>query len=225
MEILYSDNHLFALNKPADLLTQPSGTDRDSLETRAKAWIKVNEEKPGEVYLHAVHRLDAPVSGIVLFARTSKALTRLNSAIRSRTTHKTYLALVSPPPKLQKHDLEDFLLHDEYSSKVVSERTLGAQKALLHYRVIATADAVALLEVRPETGRYHQIRVQLSTHGSPILGDRRYRGKDWQQKGIALHHCELEIVHPVKQTPLVIKAPPPSYWPERLLRGSGRSRR
>jgi 23S rRNA pseudouridine1911/1915/1917 synthase len=206
VDVLYIDHHLLALNKPAGLLTQPSGTARSSLETDAKAWIKEHENKPGNVYLHAVHRLDAPVSGIVLFARSSKALSRLNQAIRERSTHKTYLALVSRPPKQEEQTLEHFLVQDHQLAKVVTKNTPGALSARLSYRVLKRIGTLTLLELHPETGRYHQIRAQLSAIGCPILGDRRYGGEPWPNPGIALHHSRLELLHPVGQQPLIIDA-------------------
>lgn len=215
--VLYEDNHLLAVNKPADLLTQPSGTERDSLEARAKDWIKKREHKPGAVYLHAVHRLDGPVSGIVLFARTSKALSRLNSAIRERATRKTYLALVSPPPPdTQEKVLEHYLLHEDQCAKIVSKDTPKAQLARLHYRVQSKTSTYAMLEVYPETGRYHQIRAQLAAHGSPIVNDKRYKGQTiagGPKQGIGLHHQRLELEHPVTHERLVIQAPLPAGWP------------
>jgi 23S rRNA pseudouridine1911/1915/1917 synthase len=215
-EVLYLDNHLLVLNKPPGLLTQPSGTQQESLEGYAKAWIKRRENKPGNVYLHAVHRLDAPVSGIVLFARTSKALSRLNEAIRERSTHKTYLAVVSTSPQQEQQTIEHYLIHDHHMAKVVNKGAEGAQHARLTYRVLVRRDSYTLLEVNPETGRYHQIRAQLAAIGCPILGDRRYGGPVWSEgEGIALQHQCLQFVHPVTQEPLVIKAPFPKNWPIR----------
>lgn len=212
IEVLYEDNHLLAVNKPAALLTQPSGTDRDSLEDQAKAWIKTRGGKPGNVFLHAVHRLDYPVSGIVLFAKTSKALSRLNSAIRERETHKTYVALVSQMPADAEGTLEHALIREDQTSCVVDKATPNAQLARLHYRVVGTKGQFVILEIHPETGRYHQIRCQLAAIGSPILGDTRYGGNGWWLgEGIALHHQRLELEHPVTHVPLVIEAPLPDW--------------
>lgn len=214
IDVLFIDNHLVALNKPAELLTQPSGTDRDSLEDQAKRWVQTQAGKPGNVFLHAIHRLDFPVSGVVLFARTSKALARLNQTIREGKMHKTYLALVSPPPKIPEARLVHYLLHDDHAARVVSQKTPKAQLAKLHYRTLAVQGAQALLEVDLETGRYHQIRAQLAAVGAPIVNDQRYGGKPWAKgPGIGLHHSRLEIQHPIGAAPLVILAPTPTYWP------------
>lgn len=211
VQVLYSDNHLLILDKPAGLLTQPSGTERDSLEDDAKAWIKAKENKPGNVYLHAVHRLDTPVSGIVVFARSSKALSRLNQTIRERATRKTYLALVSRSPSRQEQTLEHFLIQEGHQAKVVAKGTSGGQLARLSYRILKTKGSNTLLEVHLETGRYHQIRAQLAAIGSPILGDQRYGGQPWSEGGnrIALHHWQFEFEHPVTHQLLKIEAPAP----------------
>ena len=219
VEVLFSDNHLLALNKPAELLTQPSGTDRDSLEAQGKLWVQKACNKPGNVFLHAAHRIDFPVSGIVLFARTSKALSRLNESIRNGHMHKTYLALVSPPPKAAEGQLEHYLLHGDHEALVVGKDTPRAQRARLRYRTIAKMDKVAMLEVLLETGRYHQIRAQLSAVGSPILNDTRYGGVVCPGvRGIGLHHHRLEIPHPVGGAPVVIVTPPPKdgVWSKAL---------
>lgn len=211
VEVLYSDNHLLAVNKPADLLTQPSGTDRDSLEARAKAWVQKEFNKPGAVFLHAAHRIDSPVSGVVLFARTSKALSRLNESIRNGQMHKTYLALVSPVPKQAQAKLEHYLVHGDHEAIVVAKGTHGAQCARLSYRIVKVVGDVALLEVDLETGRYHQIRAQLSAIGSPIVNDRRYGGREIASgKAIGLHHHRMQIPHPVGGAPVIVVADMPT---------------
>lgn len=217
VEVLYSDHHLLALNKPADLLTQPSGTDSDSLEEQAKAWVRAQSGKTGKirnVFLHAVHRLDRPVSGIVLFARSSKALSRLNQAMREGKMGKVYLALVSPPPQASEAQLTHYLVHDDHAARVVSQQTPKAQLAKLYYRTLAVSGSQALLEIHLETGRYHQIRVQLSAIGAPVVNDRRYGGKVWPgHPGIGLHHSRLELLHPVGGATVVIVAPAPFSCP------------
>ena len=211
--VLYSDNHLLALNKPAGLLTQPSGTTRESLETQAKEWVKNQKQKPGDVFLHAIHRLDAPVSGIVLFASTSKALSRLNEAVRQKATQKTYWALVTQAPPKREGVLEHYLLHEEHRASLANASEKGAKQARLRYRVLSTKGTYTLLEIEPDTGRYHQIRLQLSAIGSPILGDIRYGGKEWERPGaIALHHAQLIFPHPIGGESVTIQAPLPPDW-------------
>ncbi len=203
MHILYEDNHLLALNKPTCLLTQDSGTDRDSLETQARIWLKQRDAKPGNVYLHAVHRLDTGASGIVLFAKTSKALSRLQAMIRAREWQKIYLALVSPAPRKKEALLEHLLKHGKSHAHVSPEGV----PARLTYKEIKKQNQTALLEIDLETGRYHQIRAQLKAIGSPILGDHKYGGAPWLQSGLALHHHRLTFDHPVTKEKLVIVAP------------------
>lgn len=205
MHVLYEDNHLLALNKPADLLTQDSGTTRDSLETQARAWLKERDQKPGNAYLHAVHRLDTGASGIVLFAKTSKALSRLQAMIRAREWEKIYLALVSPPPKKKEATLEHLLQHGKSHAYVSSEGVI----AILSYKEIKRKGPTGLLEIDLQTGRYHQIRAQLKAIGSPIVGDHKYGGLAWGESGLALHHHKLTFAHPVTKESLQILAEAP----------------
>ncbi|MGE4489014.1 MAG: RluA family pseudouridine synthase [Kiritimatiellales bacterium] len=233
LNVLYHDNHLLAVNKPAGLLTQPSGTNRDNLEDRAKAYIKEVKNKPGNVFLHAVHRLDQVVSGIVLFACTDKALSRLNADMRAHRFSKIYHAVVSGTPPQQKGTLCHFLKHDNYCAKVVGEKDPDAKECLLDYRILTPGEvtrpanhpasvgrvtspgAYTVLEIQLHTGRYHQIRAQLAAVGCPILGDEKYGSKTKLPGGaIALHHARLTIIHPVKKEEIIIQAPSPDYWPE-----------
>ena len=168
LEIIHADNHLLAVNKPAGLVTQPSVLHADSLETRAKAWVKTEFGKPGRVFLEAAHRLDRPVSGVVVFARTSKALSRLNEAMRCSAPHKTYLALVEGRPPETSDTLIHFLRHDEFRATVVVAGEKGAREARLRYRTLRPAGSWTLLEIELLTGRYHQIRAQLGALGCPV---------------------------------------------------------
>lgn len=212
VEILYEDNHLLAVNKPAGLLTQPSGTSQVSLEALCKVWIKEKYQKPGNVFLEAAHRLDKPVSGVVLFARTSKALPRLHALLRERKASKIYLALVERPPDPPEGILEHALLHEEHQARVVPTGTPQAQLARLRYKLIRKAKQGYLLEIELETGRYHQIRAQLAAIGLPIIGDSRYgSNKSLSVDQIALHHLRLEITHPVTQAQLQLVAPAPGW--------------
>lgn len=215
IDVLYEDNHLLVVNKPAGLLTQPSGTEQDSLERRAKLWIKEKYQKPGNVFLEAVHRLDKPASGIVVFGRTSKALTRLNAAIRDKRTQKIYYALVEGHPPAQEGILEDYIVHDEFHAQVVAKGSPEAKIARLSYKVIKQNKTTTLLEIELETGRYHQIRLQLSAIGCPIVGDLKYGSK--RKLGfdaIALHHTRLQIPHPTQNNIMIFEAPLPTNFSE-----------
>lgn len=208
LEIIYEDNHLLAVCKPAGLLTQPSGTSQESLEALCKAWIKQKYGKQGNVFLEAAHRLDKPVSGIVLFARTSKALSRLHALLREHKVVKIYHALVEKPPNPPEGILENTLLHEEHRARVVPPHTPGAQEARLRYKLLETNPDFSLLEIELETGRYHQIRAQLAAIGLPILGDERYGSKRAYHQ-IALHHARLELEHPVTHLKLTLKCAAP----------------
>jgi 23S rRNA pseudouridine1911/1915/1917 synthase len=215
-EILFEDNHLLVVNKPAGLLTQPSGTDQDSLEQRCKALIKQKYQKPGNVFLEAVHRLDKPASGIVVFARTSKALSRLNAAMRAKQSQKIYYALVEGVPQPAESNLEHYLVHNDFIAEVSSVKDPDAKLCKLHYRLLKQYEGISLLEVILETGRYHQIRAQLAAIGHPILGDVKYGSHHpFASDAIALHHISLEIPHPTKETLLQLKAPLPPTWNKR----------
>jgi 23S rRNA pseudouridine1911/1915/1917 synthase len=214
IEIIYEDNHLLALNKPAGLLTQPSGKDEESLESRAKAWVKQTKDKPGEVFLHALHRLDKPVSGIVLFARTSKALSRINEDMRKKSIIKVYHAVITTEPPALQGTLMHHLRHSRLRSVVASPEEQGSRESLLTYRVLERSGSMILVEIVLDTGRYHQIRAQLAACGCPIFGDVRYGGeKRHHAEGIALHHREMEFMHPVLKSPIAIEAPYPANWP------------
>ncbi|NCC52149.1 MAG: RNA pseudouridine synthase [Spartobacteria bacterium] len=213
LDVLYADNHLLAVNKPPLLLTQPSGTDRDNLEDRAKAWVKAQKNKPGAVYLHAVHRLDREVSGVVLFARTSKALTRMTGAVRERRVTKIYHAVVDatdcPPSGLLTH----WLKHGRHRAEIASKGTDGAKEARLRFTRIGGGPGALVLEIELLTGRYHQIRAQLAAEGMPIHGDTKYGSAHQLPSGaMALHHARLTVEHPVTREPMVISAPHPASW-------------
>lgn len=212
VEVLHEDNHLLALNKPPALLTQDSGRGEDNLESRARHYLRESRNKPGEAFLHAVHRLDREASGVVLCATTSKALTRLNEQVRKRRVHKLYHAVVQPAPADDAAELVHWLAHADHRAVVTAPGGDDARECRLRYRVLWRDGGRALLEIDLQTGRYHQIRAQLAAVGCPILGDARYGGSaDWAV-GIALHHRRLQVEHPVRQQPLTIEAPYPSNW-------------
>jgi 23S rRNA pseudouridine1911/1915/1917 synthase len=210
---IFEDNHLLALNKPPGLLTQPSGTTQDSLEQQAKAWLKEVYKKPGNVFLEAVHRLDKPVSGVVIFAKTSKALSRLNASMRQKQTRKIYWAWVEGSLPLDMGNLEHFLMHDDFQAKIVDVDHPEGKNARLTYSVLIRKKERTLLEIELLTGRYHQIRLQLASIGHPIWGDRKYGGQAmYESETIALHHRRLELPHPISKEWLIFEAVPPSSF-------------
>ena len=215
-QIVFVDNHLLAVNKPAGLLTQDSGTGLRNMEDWAREWVRVDKEKEGNVFLNAVHRIDKAVSGVVLFARTSKALSRLNEDIRKRNCKKIYRTLVEGIPDNPLGELIHWLTHEHHCAEVCKEGEKGAQHAILRYRTLKQLGHLTLLEIDLETGRYHQIRAQLSSIGCPIAGDEKYGARQTsKQGGIALHHARLEITHPTTRELVIIKAPYPSnseWW-------------
>ncbi|MBM3321286.1 MAG: RNA pseudouridine synthase [Candidatus Eisenbacteria bacterium] len=212
--LLFEDNHLLALSKPAGLLTQPSGTARPSLEAVARAYVRETKGKTGKVFLHAVHRLDREASGVVLFARTSKALARMAEEIRARRVRKTYRAIVEGKPPRASDTLYGYIRHRSHRAETAEREEAGAKKAVLAYREVGSAGGLHLLEIDLGTGRYHQIRAQLAREGMPILGDRRYGSRAaFPGDGIALHHAAMEFRHPVSRETIRIEAPPPPAWP------------
>lgn len=215
IKVIYEDNHLFVVNKPAGLATQPGIDNPNSLEGEAKEWIKEQYQKPGNVYLHALHRLDKPVSGLVLFARTSKALTRLNESIKAQDTQKVYFALVEGNLPNLVGSLEHYLVHDDYRARVVTASHAEGKRAKLTYQVVKSNGSLTLVRIELETGRYHQIRAQFSSIGAPIVGDAKYGSRlPFHAKTIALHHRYFEIPHPTTKKPILFEAHLPKYWPE-----------
>jgi 23S rRNA pseudouridine1911/1915/1917 synthase len=208
LQVLYEDNHLLVVDKPAGLLTQPSGNIGElSLEELAKSWLKEKYKKAGNVFLHAVHRLDKPASGIVVFAKTSKALSRLQETLRNKKVKKRYLACVEGYVEHPEQMLEHYLVHDDFQAAVVDDMHPQGKQARLSYRVLSQSSDEAVLEIDLETGRYHQIRAQLAAIGHPIKGDRKYGSRlAYAEGAIALHHYQMEIVHPVTGEILFIES-------------------
>ena len=213
MQILYEDNHIIAVSKTCHEIVQGDKTGDTPLSEIVKAYIKEKYQKPGEVFLGVTHRLDRPTTGVVLFARTSKALSRLNDMFKSHEMiKKTYWAIVQSPPSAPQGRLENYLWRNEKQNKsfVVKPGTKDAKHAALSYKVIAQSDRYTLLEINLETGRHHQIRCQLAALGCPIRGDLKYGAKRSNPDGgISLHARKIEFIHPVSKLPIVITAPIP----------------
>jgi 23S rRNA pseudouridine1911/1915/1917 synthase len=219
LEVLYEDNHLLAVNKPAALATMGTPGDRPTLLALAKEYVKRKYCKPGNVYLGVMSRLDAPVTGVVLLARTSKAARRLTEQFRSHAAQKVYRALVEGTSVPAAGRYVDWLAEDERHRRMHVVRPDdsardASKEARLSYRRLAAVGGIWLLEVEPETGRKHQIRLQLAHHGHPVVGDRKYGSRLRFPLGIALHSWRLTVAHPVGGQPVVIEAPLPKTWPE-----------
>lgn len=207
LEILYEDNHLIAVYKPANLVTQKTESSLESLEERVKLSIKERYKKSGAIYLHAVHRIDKATSGIVLFAKTSKALSRLNEMIREKKVKKQYIALCEGTFSNEEGTLSHFLIHGDFEAKVVDKDHPEGKKAELSYKVLSQKNEVARVAIDLTTGRYHQIRAQFAAIGHPILGDKKYgstRASPFSKDEIALHHYKMSFVHPVTKEEVVI---------------------
>jgi len=212
IEILYEDNHLIAVNKRPSELSQGDNTGDPSLDAEVRKYIAAKYNKPGDVFLGLVHRLDRPVGGIILFARTSKALARMNEIFRSREVKKTYLAIVGERPPDVEGELTHYLKKNEARNKtyVYDHEVKGSKKASLSYRIAGRSDRFYLLEVELHSGRHHQIRAQLATIGCPVKGDLKYGYPRSNDDGsICLFARSLEFIHPVKKEKIVIQAPMP----------------
>ncbi len=220
LDILYEDNHIIAVNKSSSDIVQGDKTGDETLSDRVKAYIKKKYDKPGDVFLGVVHRLDRPVSGVVLFARTSKALSRLNKMFQEKTVKKTYWALVAELPEADSGRLKHYILKNSEKNKSYAfpKPRNGAKEAILNYRLVSGLKNYYMLEVDLETGRHHQIRCQLAKIGCPIRGDLKYGFPRSNKDGsISLHARKIEFVHPVKKEALTIIAPTPdseNLWKE-----------
>ena len=218
MTVLYEDNHIIAVNKTCNEIVQGDKTGDTPLSETVKAYIKAKYNKPGEVFLGVTHRLDRPTSGVVLFARTSKALTRLNEMFKSHEQiKKTYWAIVQGAPKQPEARLENWLTRNEQLNKsfIAKPGAKEAKQAVLTYKTLVKGEHYTLLEVNLETGRHHQIRCQLAAIGCPVKGDLKYGAKRSNPDGgICLHARKIEFIHPVSKQLICITAPVPndSLW-------------
>ncbi|MDR2683488.1 MAG: RluA family pseudouridine synthase [Dysgonamonadaceae bacterium] len=212
MTVLYEDNHLIAVNKTGSEIVQGDKTGDRPLSETVQQWLREKYNKPGEAFIGVTHRLDRPVSGVVLFAKTSKALERMNAMFREGQIRKTYWAIVKNPPPQPEGELEHYLIRNEKQNKSyasVNEKP-GSKKAVLSYRLIDRSERYYLLEIDLKTGRHHQIRCQLAAIGCPVRGDLKY-GYDRSNPdgGISLHAREVRFVHPVSRSEIEIVAPVP----------------
>lgn len=212
LQVIYEDNHIIIVNKRAGDIVQGDKTGDKPLSDVVKDYIKDKYNKPGNVYLGVVHRLDRPTTGIVMFSKTSKALPRLNKLFSEKKANKTYWAIVKISPEKHKDTLVNWLKKNPKNNKstAYSNEIDGSKKAILHYNLIKVLDNYSLLEIKLETGRHHQIRCQLASIGSPIKGDLKY-GFDRSNKdaSISLHARRLQFIHPVSTKPIDVTAPLP----------------
>lgn len=211
--MVYEDNHIIIVYKESGEIVQGDKTGDVPLSDTVKAYIKEKYEKPGEVFLGVVHRLDRPVSGLVVFARTSKALSRLNDMFRRGEVHKTYWAITKDAPPHEMGTLTNWIVRNEKQNKsyAYDREVPGAKKAVLNYRLVAHTDNYNLIEVNLLTGRHHQIRCQLAHIGCPIKGDLKYGAKRSNPDGsISLLSCKVEFVHPVSKKEIVVDSPIPN---------------
>lgn len=222
-EIIYEDNHYIAVNKLPSEIVQGDKTGDRTLAEDVKDFIKDRDKKPGNVFLGIIHRLDRPTSGIVLFAKTSKGLSRMNEVFRSRKVEKGYWAVVEGIPGQDEYRIENFLKKNEKQNKsYTSTEKAGGKKAISQIRVLERGDRYSLVEIEIETGRHHQIRCHLSELGHPVQGDLKYGARRSLSGGaINLHARRLAFVHPVKQSDVEIVANPPLTGTWRIFKLSG----
>ncbi len=216
LEILYEDNHLLVVNKPAGVLCQADASGDATIVEAARDYLKAKYSKPGNVFIGLVHRLDRPVAGALVLARTSKAAARLSEALRTGRVEKIYRAVVSGAPPALKGRLTHYLkkISREHRSRVTTPKVPGAKRATLDYRVIERREKTSLIEVALQTGRSHQIRVQLAAVGCPILGDLKYGAETaLPARAVALYAACLRFDHPTRSERICIAAPVPAAWP------------
>ncbi|MCX7923623.1 MAG: RNA pseudouridine synthase [Clostridia bacterium] len=216
INIIYEDNHLLVVEKPVNIPVQQDESNDPDMLTLLKEDIKVRYNKPGEVFLGLVHRLDRPVGGVMVFAKTSKAASRLSEQIRTREFKKVYNAVINGVPQKERGQLEHYLLKDNATNtvRVVEKNVEGAKQALLNYRVIGSINGLSLVSINLHTGRPHQIRVQCAAMGNPLYGDQKY-GANISKPGqqIALWATEITCMHPTKKEEMVFKCETPHTEP------------
>lgn len=213
MQVIYEDNHIIIVSKTVNEIVQGDKTGDETLIDKVKKYIKEKYNKPGEVFLGLTHRLDRPTSGIVIFARTSKALARLNAMFRDGEIHKTYWAITSNRPIEDEGTLEDFLKKNEKLNKsfIAKETDKEAKKAILNYKIISVSDRYYLWEINLLTGRHHQIRCQLANIGCPVKGDLKYGyPRSNPDGGLSLHARKVEFIHPVSKKEISVTAEVPN---------------
>ena len=220
LDVLYEDNHCLAVAKPAGVPSTHYDGGDETIDRAAKAYLKAKYAKPGNVFLGIVHRLDKPTSGVLLFARTSKAAARLAEQFREGAVEKVYWAVVEGALPQPAGTFEDWLRKDEHAGRVlaVPRETEGAKRALVHYHRMAAHGGLELLELRPQTGRTHQLRVQLSRRGRPVVGDFKYGSETPFSSGIALHARRLTFLHPTRAEPVTVTAEVPRSWRGKFAR-------
>lgn len=218
VKVLYEDNHIIVAIKPAGVLSQSDGSSAPDMLTILKAYIKEEYSKPGEVYLGLLHRLDRPVSGVMVFARTSKAASRLSEQIRTRRVEKIYRCVVNGVLEGEGR-LENFISKDENKNivTVIDKEKPGFKASYLDYKALVSKDGLTMVEVKLGTGRSHQIRAQMAHSGYPLIGDQKYGDKDKRCKDIALEAYKLSFEHPVKREFITFEAPLPSGYPWNLF--------
>jgi 23S rRNA pseudouridine1911/1915/1917 synthase len=227
LEVLYEDNHCLAVAKPAGIPTTHFAGQEETLDRVVKRYLKEKYEKPGKVFLGIVHRLDKPVSGVLLFARTSKAAARLAAQFRQGSVEKVYWAVVEGKIAVQAGSCDDWLVRNPLAGRaelaLPGER--GARQALLHFTRLGEHGGLTLLELRPQTGRRHQLRIQLASRGTPVYGDAKYGSVHTFGAAIALHALSLTFLHPIRNDPVTLRADLPPTWRGRfayLLRESSK---
>jgi len=222
MKILYYDNHLIVTFKPFGVATQKSLKHNENLEDQVKEWLKRKYDKPGNVFLHAVHRLDLMTGGIVVLAKTEKALKRLNESIKKGEFNKIYFAVVEGNLKNLKGKLVHYLKHNDFRADISESQKEGYKKCELEYEILEKSKGLSLVKIRLLTGRYHQIRGQFSYMGNPVVGDVKYGSKvKYGKNKIALIHKEVELLHPTKKEKMTFIADLPQEWPWDIFRARG----
>jgi len=206
IKILFEDNHLIIAEKPSPFLTQPTEKENNSLETYLKSYIKEKENKQNNVYLHCIHRIDKKVSGIVIFAKSSKALKRMQKMQKEKEIEKKYIAKLSGKLSTLESILENYLKHSNFKALITNKNEKDSKLASLSYRVIKYTDGNSIVEITLNTGRYHQIRAQFSHIGHPIVGDRKY-GSLQDFESIMLHHALVSFIHPVTLKQITVSSP------------------